>query len=105
MAIDYSVYVKTKECCIKKHKRDKRFFLFDFRINGKRSRKIFKLITADDKPSVNLVEARLKLAELKGWKLDALVINGTKAFVGEAKKQINAKPEVKKNSGNALKLY
>lgn len=65
MAIDYSVYVKTKEFCIKKHKRDKRLFLFDFRVNGKRYRKIFKLITVDDKPRVNLVEARLKLEELK----------------------------------------
>jgi len=35
-------YVKTDIPGLKKHKKDKRLFLFDFRIHGKRYRKKFK---------------------------------------------------------------
>jgi hypothetical protein len=35
----------------------------------------------------------LKLAELKGWLLETLQIQGSEKFVAEAKKQINKKLE------------
>jgi len=65
MAIDYSQFTKTKERCIRRNKKDRRYFLLDFRVNGKRYRKIVKVGTKDAHPKTNLVKARLLLEELK----------------------------------------
>ncbi len=84
MAINASDYTHTKEKNIKLHKKDKRLFLFDFRIDGKRYRKYFKIRATNHSNKDNLKEARLKLEEIKeeirdGYslekmKLDALFI-------------------------------
>ena len=65
MAIDANDYTQTKEKNIKLHKKDKRLFLFDFRIDGKRYRKSFKVQATNHSPRDNLKEARLKLEEIK----------------------------------------
>ena len=65
MAINASDYTQTKEKNIKLHKKDKRLFLFDFRIDGKRYRKSFKIKATNHSPRDNLKEARLKLEEIK----------------------------------------
>lgn len=65
MAIDYNQFIKTKERCIRRNKKDRRCFLLDFRVNGKRYRKIVKVGTKDAHPKTNLVKARLLLEELK----------------------------------------
>ncbi len=84
MAIDANDYTQTKEKNIKLHKKDKRLFLFDFRIDGKRYRKSYKVQATNHSPRDNLKEARLKLEEikeeiqngysLKRLKLDALFV-------------------------------
>jgi len=65
MAIDANDYTQTKEKNIKLHKKDKHLFLFDFRIDGKRYRKSFKILATNHSPRDNLKEARLKLEEIK----------------------------------------
>ena len=65
MAINTNDYTQTKEKNIKLHKKDKRLFLFDFRIDGKRYRKTFKIQAINRSPRDNLKEARHKLEEIK----------------------------------------
>ena len=65
MAIDANDYVQTKEKNIKLHKKDKRLFLFDFRVDGKRYRKSYKVKAANHSPKDNLKDARLYLEEFK----------------------------------------
>jgi integrase len=65
MAIDANDYVQTKEKNIKLHKKDKRLFLFDFRIDGKRYRESFRVKATNHSPKDNLKNARLYLEELK----------------------------------------
>ena len=43
MAINASDYIQTKEKNIKLHKKNKRLFLFDFRVDGKRHRKFYEV--------------------------------------------------------------
>ena len=65
MPIDYTLYQKTREKCIKNHRKDKRLFLFDFRVNAKRYRHIYRLQELLKKPKDNLAKARVALEELK----------------------------------------
>ena len=65
MAINANDYIQTKEKNIKLHKKDKRLFLFDFRVDGKRHRKHFKVKATNHSPRDNLKEARLKLDSIK----------------------------------------
>ncbi|WP_456392759.1 site-specific integrase [Nitratifractor sp.] len=65
MAIVASDYLQTRERNIKRHKKDPRLFLFDFRIQGKRYRKHYKVKATNHSARDNLKEARLKLEELK----------------------------------------
>lgn len=65
MAINSNDYTQTKEKNIKLHKKDKRLFLFDFRIDGKRYRKSYKVKATNHSPKDNLKDARLYLEELK----------------------------------------
>lgn len=65
MAINYEQFKKTSERCIRRHKKDKRCYLFDFRVNGKRYRKIVQVGSKDAHPKSNLVKARLLLEEIK----------------------------------------
>jgi len=65
MALNISDYTQTKEKNIKRHKKDKRLFLFDFRVDGKRYRKTYKVTAPNHTPRDNLKEARLKLEEIK----------------------------------------
>jgi len=65
MAINANDYIQTKEKNIKQHKKDKRLFLFDFRVDGKRHRKHFKVKATNHSPRDNLKEARLKLDSIK----------------------------------------
>ncbi|MCH9740978.1 MAG: hypothetical protein K0U38_09095 [Epsilonproteobacteria bacterium] len=52
MAIKLSDYKPTKETNIKVHKRDKRLFLFDFRIDGKRYREHYKHKATNHSPKI-----------------------------------------------------
>jgi integrase len=65
VAINTNDYEQTREKNIKRHKRDNRLFLFDFRIYGKRYRKFYKVRATNHSPKDNLKEARLKLEEIK----------------------------------------
>jgi len=65
MPISQNDFSKTVERCIKRHKKDKRIFLLDFRVNGKRYRKIIKVGAKDSHLRSNLVKARLYLEEFK----------------------------------------
>lgn len=65
MAIDANDYTQTKEKNIKLHKKDKRLFLFDFRVDGKRYRKSYKVKATNHSPKDNLKDARLNLEEFK----------------------------------------
>jgi len=75
MAINANDYTQTKEKNIKLHKKDKRLFLFDFRIDGKRYRKSFKIKATNHSPRDNLKEARLKLEEIKEDMLNGHTLN------------------------------
>jgi len=65
MAIKASDYIKTRERNIKRHKKNERLYLFDFRIDGKRYRKQYKIKATNHTSKDNLKEARLKLDEFK----------------------------------------
>lgn len=65
MAINLDDYIQTKEKNIKLHKKDKRLFLFDFRIDGKRYRKSYKVKATNHSQKDNLKDARLHLEEVK----------------------------------------
>jgi len=65
MAINYEQFKKTSERCIRRHKKDKRCYLLDFRVNSKRYRKIVQVGSKDAHPKSNLVKARLLLEEIK----------------------------------------
>ncbi len=65
MPIDLTLFLNTSERCIKRHKKDRRIFLLDFRINGKRYRKIIKVGNKNNHIRTNVVKARLRLEEIK----------------------------------------
>lgn len=65
MAININDYIQTKEKNIKVSKKDKRLFLFDFRIDGKRHRKYFKVKATNQNPRDMLKTARLELEAMK----------------------------------------
>ena len=65
MAINANDYIQTKEKNIKLHKKNKRLFLFDFRVDGKRHRKFFEVEATNHSPKENLEEARTELSKLK----------------------------------------
>ena len=65
MAINTSDYNPTKEKNIKVHKKDKRLFYFDFRINKKRYTKLFKITATNHSPSEMLKRARQELDFIK----------------------------------------
>lgn len=65
MAINASDYIQTKEKNIKLHKKNKRLFLFDFRVDGKRHRKFYEVEATNHSPKENLEEARTELIKLK----------------------------------------
>ena len=65
MAINANDYIQTKEKNIKLHKKNKRLFLFDFRVDGKRHRKFFEVEATNHSPKENLEEARLQLINIK----------------------------------------
>ncbi len=75
MAINANDYIQTKEKNIKQHKKDKRLFLFDFRVDGKRHRKHFKVKATNHSPRDNLKEARLKLDSIKEDMLNGYTLN------------------------------
>jgi len=65
MAINANDYIQTKEKNIKLHKKNKRLFLFDFRVDGKRRRKFYEVEATNHSPKENLEEARTELIKLK----------------------------------------
>ena len=65
MAINTADYIQTKEKNIKKHKKDKLLFLFDFRIDGKRYRRFFKSKAFAQTPKDLLRVARIELERQK----------------------------------------
>lgn len=65
MAIDMTDYIQTKEKNIKKHKRDKLLFLFDFRIYGKRYRRFYRSRAVSHTPKDLLTSARIELERQK----------------------------------------
>ena len=65
MAINAKDYKTTKEQNIKVHKKDNKLFLFDFRINGKRYRKQYKVKATNHTPSQMLKTARTQLDIMK----------------------------------------
>ena len=72
MAINENEYTKTKETSIRVHKKDKRLFLFDFRINHKRYRRNYTIKATNHTPSQMLKTARTELDNMKDE-----IINGT----------------------------
>ena len=65
MAIKINDYRQTEEKNIKQYKENKKQFLFDFRINGKRYRKIYKIKEENQSFKEDLQEAKSKLEEFK----------------------------------------
>jgi len=65
MAINANDYIQTKEKNIKLHKKNKRLFLFDFRVDGKRHRKFYEVEATNHSPKENLEKARTELDKLK----------------------------------------
>ena len=65
MAINTSDYNPTKEKNIKVHKKDKRLFYFDFRINKRRYTKLFRITATNHSPSEMLKTARQELDSMK----------------------------------------
>lgn len=68
MAIKISDYKPTKAKNIKVHKKDKRLFLFDFRIDGKRYREHYKYKQPSHTPADMLKEAVKELDKVKDKK-------------------------------------
>ena len=65
MAITPKDWTPTKEQNIKVHKKDNRLFLFDFRINGKRYRKQYRVKATNHTPLQMLKTARTQLDIMK----------------------------------------
>jgi len=72
MAINDKDYNKTKETGIRVHKKDKRLFLFYFKINNRKYKKLFKVKATNHTPSQMLKTARTQLDIMKDE-----IINGT----------------------------
>ena len=72
MAINEKEYIKTKERGIRVHKKDKRLFLFYFKLNNRKYKKIFKVKATNHTPSQMLKTARTELDKIKDE-----IINGT----------------------------
>ena len=65
MAINDKDYNKTKETGIRIHKKDKRLFLFYFKLNNKKYKKLFKVKATNHTPSQMLKTARTQLDIMK----------------------------------------
>ncbi|WP_415406974.1 tyrosine-type recombinase/integrase [Sulfurovum sp. CS9] len=65
MAIDMTDYIQTKEKNIKKHKKDRLLFLFDFRIYGKRYRRFYRSKAVSQTAADLLKGARVELERQK----------------------------------------
>ena len=72
MAINEKDYTKTKETGIRVHKKDKRLFLFYFKLNNRKYKKIFKVKATNHTPSQMLKTARTELDIMKDD-----ILNGT----------------------------
>lgn len=65
MAIKINEYKQTNEKNIKQHKEKKKQFLFDFRIDGKRYRKIYKIANKKQHYTKDIQEVKRKLLAFK----------------------------------------